>query len=78
VHRDPQLAATGYFTETEDAGAYPAPTPVDRLPLRFSRTPAEQYRAPRPVGADNAAVLGEWLAIPEDDVRSEEAAGTLR
>jgi benzylsuccinate CoA-transferase BbsF subunit len=78
VHRDPQLAAREYFTVTEDAGAYPAPTPVDRLPLRFSKTPVERYFAPRAVGADNAAVLGEWLDMAEDAVHAEEAGGTLR
>jgi crotonobetainyl-CoA:carnitine CoA-transferase CaiB-like acyl-CoA transferase len=78
VHHDPQLAHNGYFTTTEDVGAYPEPTPVDRLPLRFSRTPIDRYRAPRPVGADNVAVLGEWLAMSEGDVRAEEAGGTLR
>ncbi len=78
VHRDPQLAATGFFTETEDSGAYEGPTPVDRLPLRFSKTPVDQYRAPRAVGADNVAVLGEWLDMTEADVRAEEAGGTLR
>ncbi|MDA0352701.1 MAG: CoA transferase [Chloroflexi bacterium] len=78
VHRDPQLAASGYFTTTEDSGAYAAPTPVDRLPLHFSKTPVEQYRAPRAVGADNVVVLDEWLAMPEEDVHAEEAGGTLR
>jgi len=78
IHRDPQLAHSGAFGETEDTGAYEQRTPVDRLPLHFSRTPVDQYRAPRAVGADNVAVLGEWLDMPEDDVHSEEASGTLR
>lgn len=78
VHRDPQLAANEYFTQTEDTGAYDAPTPVDRLPLHFSKTPVDQYRAPRPVGADNVAVLDEWLAMSENAVRTGEADGTLR
>jgi crotonobetainyl-CoA:carnitine CoA-transferase CaiB-like acyl-CoA transferase len=48
------------------------------LPLRFLKTPIEQYRAPRAVGADNVEVLGEWLAMSEDDVLAEETGGTLR
>jgi benzylsuccinate CoA-transferase BbsF subunit len=78
VHRDPQHAAMGFFTATEDDGAYEEPTPVDRLPLRFSKTPADVYRAPRAVGADNVAVLGEWLDMPEAEVSAEAAEGTLR
>ena len=78
VHRDPQLAASGFFTETEDSGAYEGRTPVDRLPLRFSKTPVDRYLAPRAVGADNVAVLDEWLGISEADVRTAEADGTLR
>lgn len=78
VYRDPQLAHSGFFTETDDNGAYEDRTPMERLPLHFSRTPVDRYQAPRPVGADNVDVLGEWLAMPEDDVRAEEASGTLR
>ena len=78
VNRDPQLAHSGFFTETEDTGAYEKPTPVDRLPLHFSKTPVEQYRAPCAVGADNVAVLGEWLAMSEDDVATEAGQATLR
>ena len=78
VNRDPQLAHNGFFTETEDSGAYEKPTPVDRLPLHFSKTPVDRYRAPRAVGADNVAVLGEWLDMSEGDVATEAEQGTLR
>ena len=78
VHLDPQLADRRYFTTTADVGAYPEPTPVDRLPLRFGSTTGEHYFAPRLPGADNAAVLGEWLGLAESDVRRGESAGTFR
>jgi len=79
VHEDPQLAHRGFFTEASGTSAYEgAPSPVDRLPLHFSATPVEEYREPRPVGADNVAVLGEWLEMSEADVEAEEASGTLR
>ncbi len=78
VHNDSQLAHRGFFTATEDTGAYESPTPVDRLPLHFSRTPADRYLAPREVGADNAAVLGEWLEMSEGEISRDEADGVFR
>jgi len=78
VHNDPQLAHSGFFTATEDEGAYEGTTPVDRLPLHFSRTPADRYFAPRAVGADTVAILDEWLDMPEEELRKAEAAGTFR
>lgn len=78
IYNDPQLAHRAFFTETEDTGAYEQPTPVDRLPLHFSRTPTDRYAAPRSVGADNAPILDQWLDMPEDEIRRHEADGIFR
>ena len=77
VERDPQFAHLGFFTTT-DSGADEPPVPVDALPLRFSATPVTQYRAPRALGADNAAVLDEWIGMDEADVRAGEQSGAYR
>ncbi len=78
VERDPQLRHSGFFTTTDDAGLEGAPVPIDALPLHFSRTPVRSYRAPRALGADNAAILGEWVGLSEEEVRRGEAAGSFR
>ncbi len=78
LQRDPQLSHSGFFRKTIDAGAYNEATPFERIPLQFSRTPVEEYRAPRAVGADNAEILSEWLEMAEQDIQLEEQIGTLR
>jgi crotonobetainyl-CoA:carnitine CoA-transferase CaiB-like acyl-CoA transferase len=78
VERDPQFAHLGFLTTTGDAGADGQPVPIDALPLRFSATPVTQYRAPRELGADNAAVLDEWIGMSETDVRAGEQSGAYR
>ena len=52
--------------------------PIDALPLRFSATPVTRYRAPHELGADNAAVLDEWIGMSEADVRAGEESGAYR
>ena len=82
IYNDPQLAHRGFFTtaptDGTDTGAYDSPTPVDRLPLHFSRTPTDTYFAPRAVGADNTAVLDEWLGMSEGEISQNEANGIFR
>ena len=50
---------------------------ADRLPLHFRRTPCTVYRRVRRVGEDNAAVLRDWLDMPEQEVRGGEEDGTF-
>ena len=51
---------------------------ADRLPMFFERTPCETYRPARPVGADNADVLGDWLGMSAEAVAAGEELGTFR
>jgi len=50
---------------------------MDRLPIEFEKTPCEIYRPAKPVGTDNADVLGDWLGTSEDEVRKGEKEGYL-
>jgi len=75
--RDPQLAAGGFFGETEEPHPLLGRTFFDRLPLRFERTPVTAYRRSRVLGEDSAAVLGDWLGLAQDEVRRGEAEGYL-
>lgn len=78
TQHDPQLRHTGFLRETDDAHPDFGHMPIDALPLKFSRTPAGPYMAARALGADNVSVLGDWLAMPESDVRAREEDGTLK
>ncbi len=78
MERDPQLRHSGFFTTTDGAAIEGEPVPIDALPLHFSRTPVRSYRAPRALGADNAAILGEWVGMSEEEVRRGEAEGAFR
>ena len=77
AERDPQLRLSSFLRELEDPHPEFGTTYADRLPLYFQKTPADIYERPRAVGEDNAAVLGDWLGMPEADVRAREEDGTL-
>jgi crotonobetainyl-CoA:carnitine CoA-transferase CaiB-like acyl-CoA transferase len=78
TERDPQLRARGFLRPIDEPGAPIGQTYADRLPLHFERTPCDTYHRVRLLGEDNAAVLGDWLGLPEDEVRRREEAGVLR
>jgi crotonobetainyl-CoA:carnitine CoA-transferase CaiB-like acyl-CoA transferase len=78
AERDPQLRHTGFLQPIDEPGAPVGQTWADRLPLRFEKTPCDEYHRVRLLGEDNAAVLHDWLGMPEDEVRRGEADGVLR
>jgi crotonobetainyl-CoA:carnitine CoA-transferase CaiB-like acyl-CoA transferase len=78
AEHDPQLRESGFLTPADTPHSLYGEISVDRLPLHFSRTPANYYAAPRLVGEDNAAVLNDWLGVSEDEVRDGEERGVFR
>jgi len=58
---DPQLNANGFFQRVNhpDFGEIG----LDGSPIRLSRSPAQAYRPPPELGADNARVYGELLGL---------------
>ena len=74
---DPQLRRSGFLREFEEAHPVAGKTYVDRLPIRFSATPCDEYRRARRIGEDNASVLADWLGLSEADVRRGEEDGYL-
>jgi crotonobetainyl-CoA:carnitine CoA-transferase CaiB-like acyl-CoA transferase len=78
VERDPQLRQLGFVQPIDEPGAPIGQTYADRLPIDFERTPCDVYHRVRMLGEDNAAVLGDWLGLAEDEVRRREEAGELR
>ena len=77
VENDPQLRHRGFLTTTDDEHAIRGIVNLDRLPMRFSKTPANHHFAPRQLGDDNVDVLAEWTGMDEATVRQAEADGTL-
>jgi len=51
---------------------------VDHLPIRFARTPCQDYRRVRTLGEDNASVLADWLGMSDNAVTQAEDDGLLR
>lgn len=74
AEHDEQLRATGFLEKIDqDPDVW-----ADVLPIRFSKHERREYTRARHVGADNAAVLGDWLGIAEAEVRQSEADGRLQ
>ena len=74
---DPQLRHNGFLAEFEEPHPGPGTIYVDRLPIYYEGTPCDVYRRARRIGEDNAAVLADWLGLPEADVRRGEEDGYL-
>ena len=77
IERDPQLARSDFLKQINDPHPTVGTTYADRLPIHFERTPCDEYRRPRAIGEDNAAVLADWLGMSEDEVRRGEERGYL-
>jgi crotonobetainyl-CoA:carnitine CoA-transferase CaiB-like acyl-CoA transferase len=78
TEQDPQLRARGFIRPIDEPGAPLGQTWADRLPLHFERTPCDVYHRVRLLGEDNAAVLGDWLGLSEEEVRRGEEQGLFR
>ncbi len=78
VENDPQLAAAGFFEKLEDVHESLGQTWVDHLPIKFSRTPCEQYQRVRALGEDNEAVLADWLAMDDTTIAAAQDQGVLQ
>lgn len=77
VEHDPQLRESRFQINLADDDPVFGKIIMDRLPIEFEKTPCEIYQPARPVGADNVEVLGDWLGIPESEVRDGETGGYL-
>ena len=77
IERDPQLARSDFLKQIDDPHPTVGTTYADRLPIYFERTPCDEYRRPRAIGEDNAAVLADWLGMSETEVREGEDEGYL-
>lgn len=69
---DAQVRARGFFDHVE-----PGPTPMPGNPIKMAGTgPADWTPCPR-LGADNRAVLADWLGYGADRIAALETAGVL-
>jgi benzylsuccinate CoA-transferase BbsF subunit len=78
MEHDPQLAHDGFLNETLAPHPVLGRTFYDRLAIRFSRTPCNEYPVVSELGADNASVLADWVGMSEDEVNAAAAAGLLK
>lgn len=71
VDRDPYLAERGFFVSAQ----HPAlgETRFDGFPVIFSETSPTLRRSAPVLGQDNAAVFGELLGLPADEIQRLEA-----
>ncbi|MFT7652678.1 MAG: crotonobetainyl-CoA:carnitine CoA-transferase CaiB-like acyl-CoA transferase [Candidatus Azotimanducaceae bacterium] len=76
--RDPQLSEGGFQVKIPDPHPVVGQTWADRLPLRFSKTPVDDYQRVRMLGEDNEAILADWLNMPAEEVRIKQEQGTLK
>ncbi len=75
--RDPQFELSDYLIELDDPLPVIGPTFADRLPIRFSRTPCNEYTRVRTLGEDNEAVLRDWLGSSDDEIQQATERGAL-
>jgi len=73
VWQDAQVIARGLRIDLPHPLAGTAPGVAS--PLRLSQTPVAYNAAPPLLGADNAAVLGDWLGWPAADIASAQTTG---
>ncbi|NNG02585.1 MAG: CoA transferase [Inquilinus sp.] len=76
VFADPQVVAR----EMKIAMSHPlAPDPVDLIgsPIKLSETPVGYRRPPPTLGQHTDEVLGDWLAMPEEEVAVLRGAGVI-
>jgi crotonobetainyl-CoA:carnitine CoA-transferase CaiB-like acyl-CoA transferase len=78
AERDPQLRHSGFIRPIGESGLPLGDQWAERLPLRFERTPCDEYHRTRLLGEDNAAVLADWLGLSPAEVADQEANGVLR
>lgn len=74
---DPQLAHDDFLGRYDEDHPVAGEIHLDRLPLRFSRTPCDEYRRTRMIGEDNAEALGDWLGMTPEEVAAGEQEGWL-
>ena len=74
---DPQLAHNDFLGRYDEDHPVAGEIHLDRLPLRFSHTPCDEYRRTRMIGEDNVAALGDWLGMTPDEVAAGEQEGWL-
>ena len=77
TRRDPQLRANDFFFEFEQPHPILGSIKGDRLPLRFSRTDATEYRRPQVFGESNEAVLADWLGMSVGEINAGIADGVI-
>jgi crotonobetainyl-CoA:carnitine CoA-transferase CaiB-like acyl-CoA transferase len=68
---DPQIRHRGYFVELEES------LPVPGVPFRMQSCPGGDWTPCPRLGADNRAVLEEWLGYDGEKISALERAGTL-
>ena len=76
VENDPQLRHSRFLRQLSPYPGF-GETFADALPMRFEKTPCEEYTRVHAVGEDNAAVLGEWLGMDAEDVKRGEDDGYI-
>ena len=69
---DPQVRERGFFVPLE-----PGPTPVPGNPVKMDGIGSDDWTPCPRLGADNAAVLGDWLGYDDEKIAGMERAGVL-
>jgi crotonobetainyl-CoA:carnitine CoA-transferase CaiB-like acyl-CoA transferase len=69
---DPQVAERGFFIPLE-----PGPTPMPGNPVKMSGLSSDDWTPCPRLGADNAAVLRDWLGYPDTKIKELEEADVL-
>ena len=69
---DAQVQARGFFVPLE-----PGPTPIPGNPIKMAGIGSENWTPCPRLGADNGAVLRDWLGYEDERIEALEAAGVL-
>jgi len=77
TQHDPQLAQAEMHFDFDDPHPVIGLLKVDRLPLRFERTPATVYNRSEVFGESNASVASDWLGMSAEEVSRLEADGVI-
>jgi crotonobetainyl-CoA:carnitine CoA-transferase CaiB-like acyl-CoA transferase len=69
---DPQVRERGFFVPLE-----PGPTPMPGSPIKMAGLSSDDWTPCPRLGADNAAVLRDWLGYSETRIKALEEAEVL-
>ena len=77
ANKDPQIRDREFLFAFDELHGEVGQTFVDKLPIKFEKTPCESYVRSRSLGEDNESVLRDWLNLSPEEINKNKSEGWL-